>query len=571
MKMLDLCCRTNIAKVAIASLVTITAAQSMAEDKRYGGELTLVASHTDAHVRNFNPYNYSVGSYHSQDFIYEPLWVYNIANPGKDFPRLATSFEVAKDLLSVTYQLREGVKWSDGETFNADDVIFTVDLAKAHPDYPVGLDFQKPDNPGGLLKHVVKNSDYSVTFHLSKPSALAHEKIGRIYPLPEHIWRKVDNPSTFTNESPVGTGPFTEVESFRVSQFKLCKNPNYYVNKAPYIQCLKFPQYSGNDQTAVAAARGKIDWMGEGMTDPEKTYANKHEGNKYWLPAGGNTNLQLNTRKAPFNDLAFRQAMSIAIDRPTILEVATFGLTTATKYPIGTGEFYKGWYNANSLKSYEYLMEYNPTRAAQILEKAGYKDRDNDGWRELTNGEPLAFNLSVPSGWTDWVNTMMTISENLQDVGIQANLHTPDDTSWFATIEEGDFDVYIMWIHQYVTPHGTYADMFNPEAMKDGQRSAQTMHGMDIPEINALLDKFAQTPELAKQRQYIDQVHQLVAENLPVISLFANPDWYQYNDSRFEGWVTPDNPYVRPMVHQGIPERLIHVLNLSLKHGIAAK
>lgn len=95
---------------------------------------------SDAFVENFNPNNPTMPQQIVRDFAYEPLWIDNVWNPGNDFPALATSYEIAEDLMSITYKLREGVQWSDGEAFNADDVVFTFEYAKAHQDYPMGID-----------------------------------------------------------------------------------------------------------------------------------------------------------------------------------------------------------------------------------------------------------------------------------------------------------------------------------------------------------------------------------------------------------------------------------------------
>ena len=527
--------------------------------------LTLIPTHTDGFNRNFNPFDETIGAFYAQDFIYEPLWIYNVWHPGKDFPRLAKSYTIADNLKSITYHLRKGVKWSDGEEFNADDVIFTVNYSKQHPDLPIGIPWYDPDSQKGLITKVRKTGSHSVRFDLAKPSALAHQTIGVLYPIPEHIWKDIENPAEFDNPNPVGTGPFTEIYRFKVHYFSVCRNPHYYQNKQLKVDCLKFPQYSGNTQLWAAARRGLIDWMGDGMTDPESTFTSKHPGNKYWFAPGGNANLQLNTTKPPFNNLAFRKAMSMALNRQHIREVDTFGLTSESPYPIGTGPFYQQWFDREQLNQYKYLMDYDPQEAKTVLDKAGFVDRNGDGWRDTPEGRPIKFKLSVPSGWTDWVNTLLTVSNNLQAIGINAELETKDESEWFRDIPTGNFDVYIMWTLPSVTPWATYNHMFNPDTMVPGRLSGQSMHQMEIPEINELLDEFAITVNGVKQQRIMTKIHREVAENLPVISLFANPTWYQYNDSRFTGWVTPDNPYVRPMVHKGVPERLIHVLNLEPK------
>ena len=257
--------------------------------------------------------------------------------------------------------------------------------------------------------------------------------------------------------------------------------------------------------------------------------------------------------------------MSIAIDRDGLVNFATFGLTTKTLHPIGTGEFYKAWYDEKRLAKYNYLMQYSPEKAKAVLDAAGIVDKDGDGWRDNVDGSPINFKISVPSGWTDWVNSAMQISENLADIGINAKAHTPDENAWFEAAPKGDFDVYIMWTHSNVVPWATYNDMFNPVDMTPGELSYQAMHQMKLPKLNAALDQFAQTSDRAKQKEVLGIVHEQVAENLPVIALFANPEWYQYSTRQFTGWSNAENPFVRPMVHGGIAERWAHVLNLHLK------
>ena len=86
---------------------------------------------------------------------------------------------------------------------------------------------------------------------------------------------------------------------------------------------------------------------------------------------------------------------------------------------------------------------------------------------------------------------------------------------------------------------------------------------MQIPEIVAELTAFKSTSDRDAQLADIGEVHKLVAENLPVISLFANPIWYEYSTRRFTGWVTEADPRIRPQVHDGTRERVLHALSLQ--------
>ncbi len=525
-------------------------------------DLVLVPTHTNGFERNFNPFDPAVGSFYAQDFIYEPLWVFNVWHPDQHYPRLAQSVEQSEDLRHLTYRLRNDVHWSDGTPFTAEDVVFTVNYARMHPDYPINLDIHDPNTDTGLVKQAEAIDAHTVRFELARPNALAHQHIGRLYPLPRHVFESIDRPEDFTNAHPVGTGPFTEVDRFTTTHFKVCRNPHYYSEQKPGVDCLKYPFYSGNEALWAAARRGMIDWMGEGLQHPEATFGQHQPNNRYWMAPGANTNLQLNTTRAPLNDLAVRKAISLAIDRQKLLKEDTFGLTSESLYPVGTGPLYQSWYDKNALAPYRYLMQQDAEAAKALLTEAGYLDRDGDGYREQPNGQPIELGLAVPSGWTDWVNSLFTIAANLRAIGLNAKVESMDEQAWFKRIPTGDFDIYIMWTNPGLSPWRTYSDLFNPDNMIPGSLDGQAMHMHRDRQIEQELQAFALASDAGEQQRIMTRIQLRVAEALPVITLFANPSWYQYNDARFTGWVTEDNPFVRPMVHRGIPERLIHVLNL---------
>lgn len=526
-------------------------------------DLTLVPTQTHGFERNFNPFDATVGSFYATDFIYEPLWIFNVWNPDNDYPRLAESVQLADDYLSVTYQLRRGVKWSDGQPFTAEDVVFTVDYARQHPSFPVNVPLYDAINGTGLVTDAVVVDKHTVRFELSSANAMAHQSIGGMYPLPKHVFAEVAKPTEFTNANPVGTGPFTEVSVFRTTNFKLCTNPHYYLKEALNIDCLKFPTYSGTEQLWAAARRGKIDWMGEGISDPGAQYEDHLATNKVWLAPGAATVMQVNTTRAPLDQAKVRQALSMAIDRQRLLEVDTFGLTSPMTWPVATGPLYQSWYEADALAAYKPLMEYNPDSASALLDDAGIIDSDGDGWRELSNGEPFNLGIAVPSSWVDWYNSVGTIAENFRAIGVNASIEGMSADKWFNRIPSGDFDLYMMWTNPGITPWKIYSEMFTTTNMVPGRIEGQAMHQLQSKDVNRWLDEFTLTADKSRQHQLITNVQKAVAEQMPVISLFANPVWYQYSTKNFSGWVSPENPYVRPQIHKGVPERLIHVLNLT--------
>jgi peptide/nickel transport system substrate-binding protein len=525
-------------------------------------DLTLIPTHTNGFERNFNPFDATVGSFYATDFVYEPLWIFNVWNPDNDYPRLAESVSLSSDYRSVTYRLRDGVQWSDGKPFTAEDVVFTAEYARQHPSFNININLYDQAKDSGLVTEVTALDSHTVRFDLASPNALAHQSIGGLYPLPKHIFKDIDDPVAFVNPNPVGTGPFTEVDAFRTTHFKLCRNPFYYQASQLQVDCLKFPHYSGNEQLWAAARRGKIDWMGEGINEPGLQYTDHLETNKVWLAPGAATVMQINTTKAPLNNVTLRQALSMAIDRTHLLEVDTFGLTSPMEWPAATGPLYKSWYNADELSQFKRFMEYNPSGAQQLLDSAGFADATGDGWRDMPNGEEFVIGIAVPSGWTDWFNSVLSITENFRAVGIDTKVEAMDEQKWFERIGTGDFDIYMMWTAPGITPWKIYNEMFNPASMVPGRVDAQAMHQMESKQVSQWLMDFTLTDDTQKQHELIGNVQKFVSEQMPVISLFANPVWYQYSTRNFTGWVTEENPYVRPQVHRGTPERLIHVLNL---------
>jgi peptide/nickel transport system substrate-binding protein len=248
-----------------------------------------------------------------------------------------------------------------------------------------------------------------------------------------------------------------------------------------------------------------------------------------------------------------------------MVEIAAFGLPISSEFPIGIGRYYQSWINPEKLQDSRQWMSFDPGRAKSLLDGAGYRDRNGDGFRDLANGETIRIRLSAPAGWTDWINVLSTAVQNLRDIGIDASLSTPDEDAWYENIRAGEDDAVIMWAEVGATPWHTYWSMFNPSGMAKGNVNLTQFHQQQSPEIVALLEQFGTTTDLTEQRQIMTEVEQLVAQQLPVIHLFSNPGWYQYNDARFQGWVTEQQPYVRPFIQKDVPERLIHVLNLSLK------
>ena len=113
------------------------------------------------------------------------------------------------------------------------------------------------------------------------------EKIVEMPIIAQHAWKDVADPVTFANETPVGTGPMTEITRFTPQIYEQCRNPHYWDAASLKVDCLRFPQIANNDQMLTAAASGELDWFASFLPDIDKTYvASDKDHHGYWFPPG---------------------------------------------------------------------------------------------------------------------------------------------------------------------------------------------------------------------------------------------------------------------------------------------
>ena len=526
-----------------AAVAAVLAGQAIAAgEHEQGGTLTAPII-TTTFVEDFNPFSGAQIEL-IRGTMFEPLYVHN-AMAGEINWRLAESFSYGEDLMSWTVKIKDGLTWSDGETLDATDVAFSLNLGKE--DATLDKSGKWAD---GLIKSVTANADNTVLVEFNRADATFDWYLEDAYIVPEHIWASVEDKLTFNNANPVGSGPITEVTTVRDNQIEICRNPNYYKadQGLPYLDCIKFRQYSDNSQIQPALMADEIDWGSNFIADIDKTYVEPNpEAHGYWYPANDLINIYLNTRQAPFNDIAFRQAFSMALDRDTIVDLAAYGYPTAERHVTGIGEFFKTAFNDDVNAKYDYLAEYNPKKAMQLLDAAGYKDVDGDGFRENPDGSAIDFNIHVVNGWTDWVQTVQMTTEYLAEIGIKANTQAVDWSVYDSALKEGTYEASINWsVTNNVDPILAYRDYFHPS--REGQ-SWHTNHGKASAEMGALVDEYGQTVDAARRGEILATLMEYTAEELPFVPLFSNPTWYQYNATRVGGWPTADNPTVQPVFY----------------------
>ena len=487
-------------------------------------------------VRNFEPLNpVSVCRWPTRGAIYETLFLYN---PIKiDWtPWLATDYNWQDNNKKLLLTIRSGVQWSDGQPFSAHDVAYTFNLTKEFP----ALDTR---NYWDYLESVVAVSDTEIEVNFKRIYVPGFDAIAGTHIVPKHIWVKLEDPLTFDNPNPVGTGPFTEILRFNSQIWELGKNPNYWQAGKPYIEKLIFPTFSTNEQTTLALLSGNLDYAGAFIPAIDRIYVDKDpEHHHYWFRnTGHSTFLHTNTKDPVLSNVSIRKAISYAINREQVVKVGMYNYTTPAHVTSLAGSM--AIWHSPEIMDKENWVAFNPNKANMLLDSAGFKWK-NEEERVNPDGSPLEFNIIVVSGWSDWVRSAQVITQNLKEVGIKTNVRTYDFGAWIARMQRGDFEMAIGWADKGSTPYNFFKSMmFSGYVKPIGEVADLNWHRFGLEEADVLFKEFEQTSDEERIKNIISKLQHLFIENAPGIPLFAELSWAEYNSKYFTGFPNEQNPY----------------------------
>jgi len=519
-----------IAAVGALLLSGCAGGSSNASDDLDGSQLlTIPREDMGTFDQNFNPFS-NPDFPMTQVAIYESMLVYNPAD-GTTTPWLATDWDVAEDGTGITFHLREGVEWSDGEPLVAQDVVTSFALQK---EIRGGFDY---------IDTVTAADDLTVEFGFNTPFSPALLDVGQQIIAPSHIWDEQDDPSKFTNPDPVGTGPYTEVTNFQAQSFDLLKNPNYWQPEKQKIEGIRMLAFAGNDGANLAAANGDVDWSPQFIPNIDQAFVAKDPEHRfYWFPTTGSMiSWQFNTTKAPFDDENVRKALSMAVDREQVTSIGMSGYTVPADCT-GLSGAYDTWRDQSVVDSCTWT-ERDLDEAGKLLDAAGITV-GADGKRVLPDGSPFEFDFSVGTTSSDWVSVGNVISQNLAELGVTVDVAARDWAEVNASYENGTFDSGIVWSNNAPTPYQFYRGVMSTETVKPtGEQAFENYHRYGNAEADALLAQFAATSDEAQQHSIMGQLQALFAEAAPVVPLFPGPEFGAASTLRFTGWPDEDNPY----------------------------
>jgi peptide/nickel transport system substrate-binding protein len=448
-------------------------------------------------------------------------------------PELATKWSVSADGTVWTFTIRSGVKWQDDVPLTARDVAFT-------------FNYQLENNLWNLASYTdgitkaVAVDDTTVKIYTRAPKANMLQMIVPI--IPEHIWSKVGGKAagtTFQNNPPViGSGPFQVVEWQKGKYVRLVANKDYWAG-APKVDEVIFETYSNPSSMVSDLESGTL----AGAIDvPMAQYASVStrpglsgvEGALWRF-----TQLAMNCYDIPDSkgnpvllDQRFRQAVNWAVDREKVVALAY------SKYASVGSTLMVPYSPYHWQPPADAAFRYDPAKARQILDDAGYKDVNGDGYRETPAGKKLDLRLAATTDSVEDQTAAKLIAGWLKDVGIKVAYQVIDPSAlgdmqlnWEGDTFAPDWDMCV-WYWTAEPDPNYILGLFTPKQIGTGSDCNWTS-----PEYTRLFQQQSRTLDQAKRIEIVQQMQQLFYEAAPY-AILAYPDSLQaFNTRDWAGWV----------------------------------
>jgi peptide/nickel transport system substrate-binding protein len=461
--------------------------------------------------------------------IYEPLIQFNLAAPPKYYPWLATSYAWSNGGKTITFPIRQGVKWNDGQAFTPADVAFTFNMMKT----------TAAVNLNGIKISSVSTSGNNVVLNFPTPQFTNLQSIAGTAIVPKHIWSSVSNPATFADPNPVGTGPF-KLGSFTPQGFTLVKNPGYWQADKLKVPKVFFPVYTSNTGALSALFAGQIDWTGNFIPGLQKSFVKPNPADHhYWEAPGGTNSLVPNLNKWPTNQLPVRQAISAAINRQLLASEGEAGLENPVLNATGlTSPLFDAW--GGPVASMTNSATGSAAAAQQILQKAGYT-KGSDGFF-AKGGKEVTITITNPSAYTDYAQVDALVAQELKAAGINATFQGQSVDAWNSDVASGNFQLTSHWSNGGITPYNMY-DGWLDSALSSGSTATGNYERLKDPNVDSMLAKLAGAESTADQTAALEPIAKYVAANLPIIPTTTSSQWFEFNSQNYTGWPTQDNPY----------------------------
>jgi peptide/nickel transport system substrate-binding protein len=356
-------------------------------------------------------------------------------------PRLAESWVISPDHLTITFKMRKGMQWSDGEPITADDAVFS---------YQTIVDPQVDNARGaGEFKDIasVKALDErTVEFKFKKPYFLSFEVCGGMTIIPRHVYQYTDAKKfNEIRDKLVGSGPYVFEEWKPGQEISLRRNPRYY-GKPAYCDRMVFKIVLDDITRYQKTKAQEIDRVGLTaqqyiqMADDEK-FLEHYKRLKYPTPESGYSYIGWNELSELFQDARVRRALTMLVPRERMKKEIF-----QDQVEIATGPFWPGAENIKIPTQADPTIKpwpFDPKQALLLLSEAGWRDTDGSGVLKK-NGRAFAFKLMIPTGGGDGLAIAKVIREEMAKVGIDVTVMQLEWSVFEGKLDSRDFETVML-------------------------------------------------------------------------------------------------------------------------------
>lgn len=486
-----------LASAATTLVALLPGSVGAAETPRLGGTLTI---HLGSEQRILNPaLRASTGVYLISSKIVEAL--VDLDADGKPVGVLATSWDVAPDGKTVTFHLRDGVKWHDGKPFTSADVAYTaIELWKKYLNYGTQLQqyLEVVDTPDAL----------TAVFRYSRPIApdlLLRALADLGYIAPKHVYEGTNVLENPANNAPIGTGPFKFVQYERGQFIVAERNPDYWRKGTPYLDKIVWRVITDKSAASAALETGQIQispYSSLSLADYDRLAKDpRFEVSSRGTEANAfNNTLEFNTRRKELSDVRVRRAIAHAVNVPFFIENFLYGRGKPATGPIPStsAAFFPG-----NQPPYPYDVK----KSEALLDEAGYK-RGAGGVRFTLKLVPIQNGEDVPLLAT-------YLQQSLAKVGIKVDIQLLDVAGALATVyKDWNFDIATGW-HQYRGDPAVSTTVWYRSGSPKGAPWTNQW-GWESAEVDKLIDDAASELDPVKRKALYAEFVAKVNEELPI-------------------------------------------------------
>lgn len=480
-------------------------------------------------VPSLNPHLFNGATVHTIGLL-TMAYLFRYDAQGQPQPELATELptqrngEISPDGRTIVFHLRHGVRWSDGQPFSADDVVFSTHVVLDPANDEVSRE------GWDLIDRIASPDPYTVVYHLTRPYALFEPTFfgtGVASPciLPKHLLQHEPNINHIAyNEKPVGIGPFRVVALKHNQAIELEANP-YYFRGRPKLQRITFRMYPNRDDVVEAMQTGDVDlWpalppqyiQSVRAIRPLRTIVG---------PSSFFSALFFNVERPPANDKRVREAVRFAIDRARIVAQAINGNGVLQEAPLAP--------SVPVAPTDVPLVPFDPAQARRLLDESGWR-AGPDGVRRKS-GKRLVLSLAVgPGSQSDFLGAMLR--DELRDVGVALQVRHYPPSLLFASygqhgvIMRGDWNATSF--AQQSDTNGSLANIFSCSRIPPrGQNIARYCN----PDLDVKLWRYTMTYEESERRRELEDIVRELVADAPLVTLWAWKSGYASNP-RLEGY-----------------------------------